>query len=706
MTVLHIDFETRSTVDLKAAGVDNYAKHPTTDVWCMGFAFDDEEIHVAHPGGKVPTAHVMAHVRAGGIVIAHNAAFELAIWNHVMVPRYGWPVLKPEQCRCTMAMAYAQALPGSLEKAAAAVGIEMQKDMAGHRLMMQMAKPRGVNPVDETDLYWWDEPEKLERLYAYCKTDVEVERQLGKRLMPLSDAEQEMWVLDQRINNRGITIDTKAVAAAIAVVQAEQDRLNGEMRRVTGNYVGFCTETARLKAWLHTQGVVVDGVAKSDVLDALADEHLPELARTALGIRQEAGKSSTAKLTAMLSAVSSDGRLRGMFQYHGAGTGRWAGRRVQLQNLPRPKLTAEEIERCIYWLCECPPAEAAAYINFLDGNPLDVISWALRGMLTAAPGHDLLAADFRAIESRGLAWLAGEQWKLDAHAAFDAGTGPEPYRLMASDILSKPIAELTDHDRQTYGKVPDLACGFQGGVGAFQRMAKTYGVRVSDEIAERAKTGWRNKHPLTVRYWYELEDACKTAVLHPGSVWRTGPKGREVAFRVRGSFLWCLLPSGRALCYPYPKVKPIATPWGEMKDQVHYMTVDSVTNKWVETHTYGGKLAENITQAICRDLLAEAIKRCEMTDAIHLWLPGDIAEGETQEQWRTRQDKFARAYDNAKRSGFPVVLHVHDEIVAEVPSSAPPETLALFEATCSETPQWAAGLPVVAKGWRGRRYRK
>lgn len=682
MTLLHIDFETRSTVDLKASGIDNYAKHPTTDVWCMAWTIDDGKVCLyVQPFQKCIIA--LDHVRAGGTVIAHNAQFELAIWNHVMVPRYGWPPLKPEQCRCTLAQAYSMALPGSLERAAAAVGIEMQKDMAGHRLMLQMAKPREMkacpscsdNPEPwgcpichdaHTVPVWWDEPEKLQRLYAYCKNDVEVERQLGKRLMPLSDAEQEMWVLDQKINNRGIHVDTKAVSAAIAVVTAEQDRLNQEMRRVTGNFVGFCTETARLTKWVQSRGVPVEGIAKADVLDALEQEALPGDVRDALLLRQEAGKSSTAKLRAMLDAVSSDGRLRGMFQFHGAGTGRWAGRRVQLQNLPRPKIAHDEIDFYLGGLRQWDTPTAVKYADVLLGAPLDIISWGLRGMLTAAPGHDLLAADFANIESRALAWLAGEEGKLEAFRKYDTGTGPDLYLVAAAQIYGTTVADAKPH--RQIGKVAELACGYQGGVGAFQRMAKTYLVKVPDEVAERAKTGWRQAHAKIGQYWFDLERACLAAVCNPGSVQTAGPAGREVKFRVRGSFLWCLLPSGRVLCYPYPKVKPIETPWGEMKDQVHYMAIDSVTNKWGETHTYGGKLAENVTQAICRDLLAEAIKRCEAEN-------------------------------------YPVVLHVHDEVVSEVRGNGL-GSLKIFEEICSQTPQWAAGLPVVAKGWRGRRYRK
>jgi DNA polymerase len=657
MTALHIDFETRSTVDLKKAGLDNYARHPTTDVWCMGFAIGEGGVHLWKPGA--PDSYLWTFwevLKSGAEVVAHNAAFELAIWAHVMVLRYGWPPLKPEQCRCTMAMAYAMALPGSLEKAAAAVGIKEQKDLAGGRIMMKFARPRSLDP-----LVWWDDPAQLEKLYEYCRQDVRVERELDKRLMQLSADEQRLWQLDYKINQRGVYVDRASVAKAVAVVLSEQDRLNQEMRRVTGNAVGFCTEAARLTKWVQSQGVPVEGIAKADITDALELDDLPGGVRAALLLRQEAGRSSTAKLAAMTEAAGTDGRLRGMFQYHGAGTGRWAGRRVQLQNMPRPKLKQHEIEQALEMLHRYEPEDAADWLRTFYDSPLEVISSSLRAMLRAAPGHELLAADFANIEGRGLAWLAGEEWKLDAFRAYDAGTGPDLYMLAAKKI---------GVDRQV-GKVSELACGYGGGVGAFQKMGKNYGVKVPDEQAEAIKLAWREANPSIVRYWYDLEAAATAAVRYQGSKSRgrfsAGSHGRQVDFRVKGSFLWCKLPSGRVLCYPYPKIKPRETPWGEMKDQIHYMHVDGISGEWEETHTYGGKLSENVTQAICRDLLASALERCE-------------------------------------EAGNPVVLHVHDEVVSEVPAGT--GSLDEFERLCSVVPVWAKGLPVVAKGWRGERYRK
>lgn len=653
----HGDFESKSAVDLKVVGLDNYSRHPTTDIWCLAWAIGDEEPEVWTPGEPFPP-RLRKHIEDGGLFFAHNAPFELALWNNVGVPRYGFPVLHVEQCRCTMAMAYSMALPGSLEKAAAAVGITEQKDMSGHRLMMQMAKPRSEDP-----LTWWDDLEKIEELCDYAKQDLRVERSMAKRLMPLSQDEQALWVLDQRINNRGVGIDLPAVDAALKIVEAEKVRLDKEIQNVTGNFVSCCSEVKRLGDWIREQGVQMEGLAKANVLDALSLDDLPVLVRRALLLRQEAGKTSTAKLKAMREAASAqDGRVRGTMQYHGAGTGRWAGRRIQPQNFPRPTLKFKHVEDAIAHF------DDVDYLTMFHGQPLTVVSSCLKSMIRAAVGKDLLAADFKNIEGRALAWLAGEDWKIKAFRDYDAGIGPDLYLVSAARIYgTEPTDYNEDSIERQHGKVAELACGYQGGVGAFQTMAKTYLVKVSDTVADTIKTKWREAHPKIVQYWYALEQAALDAVLNAGKTYRVGPNGRGVFFRVSGSFLWCKLPSGRVLCYPYPTVKAIEAPWGEMKDQVHYMTVDGLTNKWVETHTYGGKLAENVTQAICRDLLVAAIRQAEA-------------------------------------KGYPVVLHVHDEVVSEVPNDF--GSLEDFETACSTMPAWADGLPVVAKGWRGERYRK
>jgi DNA polymerase len=681
MTTLHIDFETRSAIDLKAVGIDLYSKHPTTDVWCMAFAWEDGDPHVLTPDTFNPLGAIAAHIAAGGVVVAHNAGFELAIWNSVMVPRYGWPPLDYKRVICTMAQAYAMGLPGSLEKAAAAVGIKEQKDLAGGRLMLQMAKPRTVEP-----LTWWDEPDKLARLYEYCKQDVRVERELEKRLLPLSPKEQQVWQLDYEINQRGFYVDRPAIEAALKVVEYEKARLDAAMRAATANFVGFTTENARLTDWLRTRGADAAGVAKADVLDLLASDQLPDDVRKALLIRQEAGKTSMAKLDKIVSAVSEDGRLRNTLAYHAASTGRWAGRRVQPHNFPRPRIKQEKIEAILDYLPRGVEtkgaATMAAHIDNIYGKPLDVLPWCLRSLITAAIGRVLMGADFSNIESRVLAWLAGEEWKLDAFRGYDRGELPDIYIQGYSRTFGIPMAEVKEQLRQI-GKVIELAFGFGGGVGAYRTMEKAYNPpAMTDGEVDDAKQHWRGAHPATTAYWYTLEDAALSAV-QSGAIIAAGPTGRQVKFRKSGSFLWCQLPSGRVLCYPYPQIRQVETPWGEMKDALTYMTVPqpddrkkgkliedpSNRNDWARISTYGGKLAENVTQATARDLLAEAMLRLE--DA-----------------------------------GAQVVLHVHDEVLIETSEAAPAEALPAFERIVNTVPPWATGLPISAKGWRARRYGK
>lgn len=667
MSALHIDFETRSTLDLPKVGIHNYALSPTTEAWCMAWAIDDEPVRVLGTG--LLARSVRTHVEAGRIVKAHNAQFEFMIWNHVMVPRYGWPLLKLEQMRCTMAQGYSMSLPGALDNLAIALGLEHRKDNEGYRLMLQMCRPRDVM-TDESgnihDIIWWDDFDKVERLMAYCAQDVVVEREADKHMVSLSDVEQKVWEMDQRINMRGIHFDRVAVTAAKAMADAEKKRLDAEMQVLTCNYVGTCNSHAALCEWIQLHGVPIDGVAKPEVLDALSGE-LPAPVRAALLLRQEAAKSSTAKLKSMLAAASPDDRIRFMFQYHGAGTGRWSGRRVQLHNMPRPTLEQADIEDCI----ELIKAGKRDEIEMLYGRPLDVIASCLRGLLDSAPGHDIIAADFANIEGRVIAWLAGEEWKLQAFRDYDAGTGPDLYKLTYARAFNVPVESVTKDDRQK-GKVLELAFAYQGWVGACQTMAKTLNVTVDDNDAEQWAKAWRGAHPATRKYWADLEAAAIDAVRNEGKRVPVGAEGRQCTFLRARDFLWLRLPSGRVLSYPYPRVilktRVFEDGGSSVKDAVVYVGENSVSHKWGDIDCYGGKWAENITQAVARDILAEAMTRLDA-------------------------------------AGAQIVLHVHDEVVVEV-SGTNPLNAQHFGQLVAEPTSWSAGLPIAAAGWRGKRYRK
>lgn len=947
MTLCHLDFETRSGADLKDFGAHLHVTHEWAAVWCIGYAFDEEPVTVIPP--TEAGLFLYRVLEEEPLFAAHNAQFEWQVWNHILT-RYGFPKLPIERFRCTMAAGYAMALPGSLDDMSAALGIAEGKDMVGNRLAVQMAKPRAIeNGVPA----WWDTPEKRERLEAYCKQDVVLEREVYKRLRPLPEAEQRIWCLDAAINERGVFVDEPAAKTALAVVQRQQVEECAKVWHLTGGEVNGPSEVKRLTDWITAHGVDIPSLAKQDIIDTLATVDMPPLTREVIEIRQTFAKTSTAKVDRMLSNRGKDGRLRGLFQYHAANTGRWGGRRIQPHNLPRPTIEQAEIEAIITALSNSPSPEAAQqYISVFHGPPLARVADCLRGLLRAEPGKELYAGDFANIEGRVLAWLAGEGWKLEAFRAFDAGTGPDLYLVSASRIYHKPvesynkksperqigkvaelacfadttrvltdsgvkpILELTTEDklwdgvewvahqgvvtkgvrqvvnvdgievtpdhliktgqiwkqagelvsnqfalfqaletgsenlplsattqaqqvgghrlykcnvpaglhpiactyriydkekvqgatlalkssqpigekisglmptwyrqtitddgslivlrpastgartptiagttitglevlpyvgngetaeerflptwsrcrggmtpllrwiesirikatlRGTYGlsltritngidgpsgtcrpesknlkRVYDVVhagprnrftvvsstgalivhnCGYQGGVGAFQSMAKNYGVKVPDNEADSIKVAWRNAHPAIKRYWYDLEAAAVQAIDNPGLTFQAGASYAQVRFRVVGSFLWCALPSGRALCYPYPHLEEYESEWG-LKKEIRYKSV-GLNYQWGVCSTYGGSLAENITQAVARDILAEAMLRLDV-------------------------------------AGWPIMLHVHDEIVAESHTGNLAEYLAIMK----QAPLWAAGLPIAVEGWTGVHYRK
>jgi len=666
MTALRIDFETRSAVDLTKTGVYAYAHDLTTDLWCACYAFGDDPVHVWLPGEPCP-GEIVEHVMMGGEIVAHNAAFERIIWRYILSdPKYGWPEPATEQWRCTMVMAYALALPGSLENAAPAAGLDIAKDMSGRRLMLQMAKPR---KVENGVITWWNEPAKIEKLIAYCKQDVEVERALEKRLRPLSPSELALWHLDQTINDKGILVDTELCLAGKNIVKQTQERLDNDMAEATGREVSACSNRNQIVKWIKSQGVEVGSIAKDQIEDLLLTD-LPDNVRKVLLLRQESAKASVAKIDALLNGASpEDGRAKGLLQFHAASTGRWGGRRFQPQNIKRPDET--DIDTAI----DIVRTGDYDYVSMMYGQPLSVVGDCLRGMVKAAPGHRIIAADYSNIEGRVLAWLAGEHDKLEAFRAFDAGTGHDLYKITAGSILGKDPADITKDERQAYGKVPELALGYQGGVGAFQTMAVNYGVNLTTEEVEMIRDNWREAHPNIKQFWWNIEQAAVDAVKRKGSTTAVG----RIKFRFAGSWLFMRLPSGRFLAYPYPEVREFDTPWGDLKEGLTYFSTIDVSKKakvvddpnnsglWARIKTYGGMLAENATQAVARDVMGDAMPRLE-------------------------------------NAGYPIILTVHDEVVTE-----PREdhgSVEEMEHIMKTLPAWASGLPVAAEGFEARRYRK
>lgn len=645
-----VDFETRSTIDLRRSGVYPYAKHENTDVWCVAYLMPGEsEARVWRPGDPVDQ-ELAKWITDGREMRAWNANFERVIWNEIMVPRYDWPATTIEQWFCTAADARAMALPGQLGDAARALGVEHQKDNEGKNLMLRMARPRRI--LESGEIEWWAVPERVRRLVAYCRQDVLAEMDVHKEVRPLSQSERAVFELDQRINDRGIRFDRGLATAARDVAQAAIETANRRLRDVTRGSVHSVAAVGQMVAWLRERGVDTDSVTKQAVRDMKAQE-LPDDVREVLTIREEAGKSSVAKINSMFEAACPDDRIRGLLMYHGAATGRWSGRLVQPQNFPRGSV--DDPERFIPLMLE----RAVDRID-LEYPVLDVISSMLRCMLTAAPGHKLVAADFSAIEARVLAWLAGER---DLLATF--ADGGDVYKVMASKIYTKPVAEIEKTERQM-GKMAILGLGYGMGAKKFVDACKTMAnIDVTADESKQVVDLYRTSNAAIVALWKALEAAALKAVLEPGTR-QMAAQGR-IRFMCKGGYLWMRLPSGRLLCYSNPKAVERVTPWGSTTQAVRVWGVSSYTRRWEPYDLYSGLLAENAVQAIARDVLVEAMLR-------------------------------------ADNNGYPVVLSVHDELVTEVPESA--GSVKELEDIMSERPQWAPDLPLTSEGWENFRFRK
>ena len=734
MTDTHIehDYETRSPVDLRKHGAYVYFEHPETRVLLGSFKAGDKRFRWRD--GEPCPPDLAAHVEAGGMLSAHNAGFERLCWKWLHENR-GWPLPHIDQFRCTAATSAALQLPRSLDKLGAALDLTVKKDKEGMRLIRKFSIPQKGGHFIEPE----DDPQDFEKFHLYCDSDVETEAEADDRMVPLSAHEQAVYVLSEKINDRGIRIDVESAQAALRIADKAKLQLDRKIREVTGGAVRKCSEVAKLTAWVNEQGVEVASLAKADLDDVLAYPDLPSHVRDALETRQEAAKTSTAKIKAMLDRASRDGRVRGTFLYHGAGTGRWTNMGVNFANMPRPRKAYEPLRQDLVF--EAIRTGDPDYLRFMYGpdlgRPLHLLSDAIRGFIMAAPGHDLIQADYSGIEGAVVAWLADERWKLvEMHKIIADPSSPDLYRQTAAGILSLPLDEVTKSHwaRQAVGKPAELGLGYQGGVNAFYTFARAYGVdldgiappvleNASSEVREKAekryeanfkrnqararelshdawvaceiiKNGWREQNSAIAQSWHDLEAAAREAVENPGTV----TEAARTKYVVRFGFLWALLPSGRCLAYGAPRLKEQV--WAKVKledgswsdaevmdraeaergerkgeieidgrtsDKVTVMSVDSTTKKWRRQGMYGGLYCENNTQAVARDLLVNGMFRVEA-------------------------------------KGYPVIAHVYDEIIAEVPRGF--GSCEEFEREMCVLPDWADGLPLTAGGWRGKRYRK
>jgi len=723
---VHLDFETRSATDLKKAGVYRYAEDPTT--WPWGFAWQVEfeagnysPVYQWRPGYADPT-YLLDHVRQGGRVVVHNAAFERTIWNWVLVGRIvpHWPPMNISQQDCTMARAASVALPQALEKLGIALKSNFQKDMQGHNLMMKMAKPRRFNA--DGSVTWWDDPEDVDRNMAYCEQDVRTEGAADAAVPQLSPEWRKVWEFDQVINERGVCIDQFAVERSAQVVEYAKKQNDKVMREITNRAVSKCSKDKEIIAWLNGRGIEATSLAKGEVDDVvfLASCHMDDTAHDVIKLRQAAWKTSTAKYRAMQQCVSYDGRIRGLLNFHGASTGRWAGRLVQPQNFPRVDPDDKELQVKIAFLHDLLNDRALnardiyEHIDAVYGplEALSILSKALRSMLVAAKGKKFIGGDFSNIEGRVNSWLACEAWKLNAFREYDTGTGPDLYKLAYARSFGVDVESVGKGQKRQIGKVQELALGYQGGVGAYLTMGATYGVNPFDlskpvydatsaeqwdttaaqyyaprtskyGLFEREWTAlkilvdnWRAANAAVVQQWWDYQDAAIGAVGAPGNVVYTA--GQRVSYYSDGRCLWCILPSGRMLCYSEPELveelveytdKNTGETKTRVKRKVTFWGNDSVTKQWTKQSLYGGLQCENIVQAASCDLLVDAMFRVEA-------------------------------------AGYPVILTVHDEILSEPDDWRQDLNERHFAELMSVLPTWANGLPVSVGAWEDTRYVK
>ena len=644
MPTLGIDIETYSEVDLPKCGVYAYAEHPSFEILLFAYAFDDEETQVVDLkcGERLPPRVLDALTDPAITKTAFNAAFERTCIGHCLGKR-----LDAAQWQCTAVQSAMLALPLSLEGVGEVLGIERKKLKEGGDLVRYFSlpcKPTKANGQRTRNLPE-HAPEKWQRFKEYCVRDVEAEREIRAKLQgyPIPAKEQELYRLDQEINDRGIMVDPVLVARAIECDEQYRDKTTKRAYELTG--LANPNSPAQLKEWLEGQGTEVDTLDKKAVRALLpgAEGDVLEVLR----LRLLMAKTSVKKYEAIRRSVCADGRVHGLLQFYGANrTGRWAGRLVQIQNLPQNHIPDLALAR------DLVKAGRYADIEALYESTPNVLSELIRTAFVPRPGCRFIVADFSAIEARVIAWLAGEQWRLEVFEG-----GGDIYCASASKMFHVPVEKhgQNSHLRQK-GKIAELALGYGGAVGALTAMGALEMGLAEEELPLLVRQ-WREANPHIIRLWAQVENAAMTAVREKARV-RLG----RLTFHCRSGMLFITLPSGRKLCYVKPRIQ--TNRFGG--DGLTYEGVGE-GKKWTRIETFGGKLTENIVQATARDLLAEAMLR--LRDA-----------------------------------GFEIVMHVHDEAVLEVPigHSGVDEVCALM----AEAPAWADGLPLRADGYECRFYQK
>lgn len=656
MQHLSIDIETRSSADIGKTGLYRYAQDKDFRVLLFAYKLDENPVEIVdlEMGETIP-AHVIGYLSDPSVIKhAYNAAFE---WYCLNQAGYRTPL---DQWKCTMIHGLYCGFTAGLDATGKAIGLpqDKQKLTTGKALIRYFCVP--CKPTKSNGGRSWNlpkhAPEKWKLFKEYCKQDVVTENAILERLnaFPVPEMEERLWQMDVRMNAFGVRVDTELISGALTIDGISTQELTGEAVGITG--LTNPNSTSQLLQWLAEQGVHMDNLQKATVEETLARETLPQNVRRILEIRQQLGKTSVKKYTAMETAKCEDDRIRGLTQFYGANrTGRWAGRLVQLQNLPRNYLKTLDYARNLV------KAKNYEGIRLLYGNVPDTLSQLIRTAFIPSEGRKFVVADFSAIEARVIAWLAGEQWVNEVFA-----THGKIYEATASQMFHVPIEKIVkgnpEYSLRQKGKVATLALGYQGGTSALIAMG-ALNMGLTEEELPDIVSRWRNANPRIRDLWYAVEETALAAMTtaEPQAI-------RGLVFRLEGdliygqSFLTVQLPSGRKLFYPKPFLQE--NRFGKMA--IHYYTVGQQTRKWEVDSTYGGKMTENIVQAIARDCLAETLRRID-----HL--------------------------------GLQVVFHVHDEVIIDAPMDVTVEQICGLMA---EPIPWAPGLILKGAGFESDYYMK
>lgn len=652
MRTLHIDLETYSSIDLKKCGVYKYVESEDFEILLFAYAIDDAPVHVVDLARRrsLPTFIKDLITNPGVTKYAHNAIFE-----RLCLSKFLCTHLTADDWHCTMIHALMLGFPGALENVGTVLGLaeDKQKLRTGKALINYFCKPCKPTRTNgnRTRNYPEHDPEKWDLFEEYCKRDVETEREIAKKLdrFPISSEEHQLWCWDQRMNDYGAMIDVDLVKSILEYGLINDEQMKQECERITGG-INF-RSVAQLKTWIsEKENMTVDKLAKEDILELLKDESLSKDTRRLLELRQESGKTSVKKYDAIARAMCKDERLHGILQFYGANrTGRWAGRIFQPQNLPRNDFNDLELARQLVLERDFET------IDLLYGSYNSVFSTLIRTAVIPPTGHVFAIADYSAIEARLTAWFCNERWRQDVFA-----TTGKIYEASASQMFHVPIEQITKgSDLRKKGKVAELALGYGGGVSALERMGGADMGLTADEMQDIVNK-WRLASPNIKKMWYVVQNAAYEAVRAKKRV----SVVHGVSYYYQSGILFAQLPSGRRLSYVRPRLVP-----GKYGDELTYDGTDQKTHKWGRQNTWGGKLFENLIQAIARDCLAVAMMRLD-------------------------------------KNGYKIVMHIHDEVVVEVPTDDADDDLNIIETIMGEDISWAQGLILTADGFISKYYKK